>query len=252
MQFDLIGEAAKLQGASTCLDLTWSCCQGAKKKQVEYGRYPKYKRSWASGKTPRFFQFFPQSKSLQLRPRAASNRVRASCCTHCLKQHEQKMCEHRVIKGLGCAADGGIFCHRFEEKKKSWLMMVDSFFCYSLLICPLYIGDCPNPWTQTFHILYSISTDHSVALLRWVCSFSRFPVVNRHWKATGNLINRAAKNVEIIAYPQLKGYKYMDKHLRNVHLINVNQGLWPLACEKHTYGRCRSLFFRGIFDGVQY
>jgi hypothetical protein len=50
------------------------------------------------------------------------------------------MCEHRVIKGLGCAADGSIFCHRFEEEKKSWLMMVDSFFCWLVDLSFVYWG----------------------------------------------------------------------------------------------------------------
>lgn len=134
------------------------------------------------------------------------------------------------------------------------VLVDDGWFVFLLacwpVLCILGIfGDFPNPWTQTFHILYQPT-------ILWHCSDGSVASAGSQWwtatNATGNLINRAAKNVEIIAYPQLKGYKYMDKNLRNVHLINVYQGLWPLAFEKHTYGRCRSLFFRGIFDGVQY
>ena len=89
------------------------------------------------------------------------------------------------------------------------VLVDDGWFVFLLacwpVLCILGIfGDFPNPWTQTFHILYQPT-------ILWHCSDGSVASAGSQWwtatNATGNLINRAAKNVEIIAYPQLKGYK---------------------------------------------
>lgn len=237
--------SAKPQRASTCLDLTWSCCQGAKKN----GRILSTKEVGPVEKHPVFstsvkiLPALPPSR-VQSRPglllhplpkAARAKNVRASCDQRPWLRSWWQHFLSPVWRGKKVLVDDG------------WFVFL--LACWPVLCILGIFGDFPNPWTQTFHILYQPT-------ILWHCSDGSVASAGSQWwtatNATGNLINRAAKNVEIIAYPQLKGYKYMDKNLRNVHLINVYQGLWPLAFEKHTYGRCRSLFFRGIFDGVQY